>query len=168
MPVDDIQFLGHPGDQGALQGDGQQDHAEDDVENVVLQLGIEDRRHDGEHDGGGAAQAHEGDERLLLEWVFPEGRQNGEYCSGTRNQQQEDKDGQRRHDGLGEQARPGEQAQHEEDEYLHQAGHAVEETDQGLLVLEFFVPQNDTGDIDAQVAVSADQARKGVGGDGGT
>jgi len=58
--IDHGQPLRHPGQQGALNGDGQQDDAEYQIEQVVFHLHTAQHRHDGEHNGGHAPQSGPG------------------------------------------------------------------------------------------------------------
>ena len=59
--------------------------------------------------------------------------------------------------------RPGKQTQHEENQYLHQSGQAVEKAHHSLLTLEFFVSERHTYYVGTQITVAAHQFRQGIG-----
>ena len=59
--------------------------------------------------------------------------------------------------------RTDKQAEHEEDDDLHQSRDPVEKTHQGLLVGELPVAEDYSDNVGAQVAVAPDKIRHGIG-----
>ena len=78
--VDHMQLFGDQRQQRALERNGKQHHAENHMEQVVLRLRFADRRHNGEYDGGRAAEAREGDDRDRV--ALRKGSSSAETASG--------------------------------------------------------------------------------------
>ena len=79
---------------------------------------------------------------------------------------QEGHDAQRRQEDGGQLGGRDEQAEQEEDHHLAHAGHHIKEVDEVALLRNARIAHQDAAQVDAQVAVAADEVGQGVGDDG--
>lgn len=153
--VDHMQLFGDQRQQRALERNGKQHHAENHMEQVVLRLRFADRRHNGEYDGGRAAEAREGDDRDRVA-LRAEGKQQRRNGQRPRDKGKEQEQQHRRQNDGGHLGREGKQAQQEEDGHLRDAGHPVEVIDERFFVVDGRVAQNDAEYVGAQIPVAAE------------
>ena len=162
--VDHVQLGGDAGEQAALEGDGQQDDAEHQVEQVVAGLRPLEDRHNGEHDGGHAPEPGPGHHPHLS-------RRGAEGQHQDRDHRGPGQEGEKYHDGQGGQQHRGQlhrghqQAQQEEDEHLGHVGDHVEEVDQVALLGQLGAAHVNAAQVGAQIAVAPQHGGQGVGED---
>ena len=162
--VDHVQLGGDAGEQAALEGDGQQDDAEHQVEQVVAGLRPLEDRHNGEHDGGHAPEPGPGHHPHLS-------RRGAEGQHQDRDHRGPGHKGEKHHDGQGGQQHRGQlhrghqQAQQEEDEHLGHVGDHVEEVDQVALLGQLGAAHVNAAQVGAQIAVAPQHGGQGVGED---
>ena len=164
--VDHVQDPGGQGQKRALEQQGQEDDAEDNLKDGLPPVAGGHHRHDGKYDGGGSPQPRPGHQELLPGGGPEGGEEEGHRRRpGHQGEKEGDQDGGEKH--LGKPGGKHQESQQEEDEHLHHPVEGVKKVHQGFLAGNLLIAQEDAGDVGAQVSVSAGQGRQGVGGQGG-
>ena len=160
--VGHVQLFGHHGDKGALDQDGKEDDEEDNVVEVQIGDGGTGNGQNGEHDGGRPPHPRPGDQGHLTGAAAEGGHQQKDHRRPG-HKSEEEGHGQGRGGDGGQLGGEREQPQQEEQEHLHEPCGPVKEVDQGFLVLQLAVAQEDAGDVYAQIAVALQQGGDDIG-----
>ena len=161
--VGQSQQVGHAADGRALHQQRDDRREEDHVEQQVGVLDIVHHRIDGEEDRHGAAEPHPRNVEPRPGRELPERQQAGEDRQRPRDEDEEEAHGaaEDQHLGLQQFVAIDEQSQREEHHDLHEPRETVEKDRQGPFLHQFVIADDQSREIDGQVAVAAHQVREG-------